>query len=55
MPRTIRKPVPQTSTCKKCGHDFKYMRTMGPRKYCDGCVSAKNSAHAKKWQARQRE
>lgn len=36
--RTLRKPVPQLSICKDCGNDFKYMRTLGPRKYCDVCA-----------------
>ena len=37
--RTIRKPVPQISTCLKCGQDFSYMRTLMEKKYCEDCYT----------------
>jgi len=47
--RTVRKPVPQLSTCKECGEDFKYMRTLRTRDYCDKCNAIKYDLKLKKW------
>jgi ribosomal protein L37AE/L43A len=43
MARIVRKPVPQISSCKQCGHDFKYMRTRRTRWYCEDCLDAKSA------------
>lgn len=50
--RTVRKPVPQLSTCKDCGEDFSYMRTLRPKLYCTRCDDAKRLERTRAWQAR---
>lgn len=54
MPRIIRKPVPQISICSQCGHDFKYMRSLRPRLYCDDCADKKRLIKIRAWQAKKR-
>lgn len=53
MPRIIRKPVPQISTCLKCGHDFKYMRTLMIKLHCKPCNSIRKKAEREARLARQ--
>lgn len=54
MPRIIRKPVPQISTCSDCGQDFKYMRTLGTKKYCERCDTDKRLKRVRACQARKK-
>lgn len=50
--RTIRKPVAQLSTCKDCGNDFWYERTLQARLYCDRCTTARGNRRVKAWRDR---
>ncbi len=49
MAKVTRKPVPQISTCLKCGQDFNYMRTLMEKKYCEDCYTLRKQ---REYQAR---
>lgn len=54
MSRTVRKPVTQLSTCKKCGEDFRYMRTRRTRWYCDKCTNTREKITHRQWHERKK-